>query len=349
MENCKVIGVDLAKNSFYLFALDSKAKPTERKKLSRTQFLSFFAQQKQTIVAMEACGSAHHWGREIQKLGHEVQLLPAQHVKGYLRGQKNDYNDARAIAEASFHGAIRKVNVKTLGQQDEQTFLRMRRHLSDERTGLINHVRGLLSEYGTVLPVGGQVLRQALPSILENADNDLTHRFRELLCRQQNRLIELDEELAWYNEQLKNHAKQDDACQRLMAIPGMGPVVSFAVKAWMGDGKQFKRGRDASAALGLVPKQFSTGGREVLLGITKRGDKNLRSLVIHGARAVVSRSKTKTDRLSLWINKLVLRRGFNKATVALANKLIRIAWVLIARCENYQNAEDRNVKMTVES
>ncbi|WP_245621493.1 IS110 family RNA-guided transposase [Enterovibrio calviensis] len=270
---------------------------------------------------MEACASAHHWGREIRKLGHDVQLLPPQHVKGYLRGQKNDYNDARKIVEASLHGAIRQVSIKNLAQQDEQSFLQMRRHLSTERTRLINHIRGLMAEYGVVLPIGSQVLRQMLPHILENTEEGLTDYFKQLLRRQQVRLISLDEELAWYDEQLKYAVKQDETCQQLMTLPDFGPVVSYAVKAWIAEGKQYKRGRDALAAQRLVPRQFSTGGREVLLGITKRGDKNLRSLVIHGAQAVVSQAKTKTDRLSLWINHLVLTRGFNKATVALENKL----------------------------
>ena len=284
---------------------------------------------------MEACASSHYWAREIQRLGHHVQLLPAQHVKGYLRGQKNDYNDAQAIAEASQHGAIRPVPVKTIEHQDEQTFLQMRRHLSAERTRLINHVRGLLSEYGLVLKQGHSVLRKALPGILEDARNHLTDRMRILLRRQYLRLAAVDEELAWYDDQLKHDTRQDAVCQRLLKIPGFGPIVSKAVKSWMGDGKQFAHGRDASAALGLVPRQFSTGGRNVLLGITKRGDPYVRGLVIHGARAAVRCAAGKDDRLHQWINRLVATRGVNKATVALANKLIRIAWAIITRGENY--------------
>lgn len=285
---------------------------------------------------MEACGTAHYWGRKIRQIGHSVVLLPAQHVKGYLRGQKNDYNDAKAIAEACQHGAIRPVTVKSIEQQDEQTFLLMRQHISGDRTRLINHVRGLLAEYGVVLSKGSHVLRKELPFILEDVENGLTGEFRELLFRQYTQLKRLDEELQWYNERLAVKAKQEDACQRLMQVPGIGPVVSVALKAWMGEGQQFKRGRDASAALGLVPKQFSTGGREVLLGITKRGDRKLRALVVHGARAVVSRANNKTDRLSQWIIRLVETRGFNKAVVALANKIIRVSWVIICRGESYK-------------
>ena len=336
MNKCKTLGIDLAKNSFYLFVLNQQGKPIGKKKLSRSQLLRYLAQQERCIVAMEACASAHYWGREISLLGHDVELLPPQHVKGYLRGQKNDYNDAQAIAEASVHGAIRHVAVKSVEQQDEQTFLQMRRHLSSERTRLLNHIRGLLGEYGIVLPKGGTVLRREIPGIVENEGNGLTDFLRQLLRRQQARLASLDEELSWYDRELKQQAEHDETCQRLMTLPGFGPVVSRAVKAWMGDGTQFRRGRDASAALGLVPRQFSTGGREVLLGISKRGDRFLRSLIIHGARAVVCRAGTKTDRLSLWINHLVATRGFNKATVALANKLIRIAWVVVTRQETYK-------------
>lgn len=336
MSKCKTIGIDLAKNTFYLIILDENNKQIERKKLNRRQLISYFSQREPCIVAMEACASSHYWARKIQQFGFVVKLLPAQHVKGYLRGQKNDYNDARAIAEAAQHGAIRTVEIKSLVQQDEQTFLQMRQHVSSERKRLICHTRGLLAEYGIVLPQGSHVLKRELPWILEDSENELTDDFRQLLFRHLALLEGLDEELKWYDERLETKARQNEVCQRLVKVPGIGPVVSISVKAWMGNGKQYKRGRDASAALGLVPKQFSTGGREVLLGITKRGDKKLRALVVHGARAVVSRAKNKTDQLSQWINRLVEKRGFNKAVVALANKLIRIAWVIISRGESYK-------------
>ena len=232
-------------------------------------------------------------------------LLPVQYVKGYLRGQKNDDNDAEAIVEASQHGAIRPVAIKSLEQQDEQTFLRMRQHVNSDRTRLINHVRGLLAEYCVVLLKGNHVLRKELPFILEDAENGLTNELRELLFRQYTQLKRLDEEPQWYDERLAVKAKQEETCQRLIEVTGIGPVVSISLKAWMGDGQQFKRGRDASVALGLVPKQFSTGGRDVLLDISKRGNRQLRSLVVHGARAVASRAKDKSDRLSQWIIRLV--------------------------------------------
>ena len=342
MSALTITGIDLAKTKFYLFSINEYGKLTEKLKLTRIQLLHWMAQKPQMTVAMEACGASHHWAREIKKLGHQVVLLPAQHVKAYQRRQKNDYNDAQAIAEACQHGTIRPVPVKTLEQQDLQTFLKMRQLVSMERTQLINHVRGLLAEYGIVLNKGATELRQKLPELLEDADNGLTDVMRALLHRQLIRLTALGDELEWYNSEQKKYVRHDPVCQRLLEIPGFGPLVSQAIKSWMGDGKQFNRGRDASAALGLVPRQFSTGGKQVLLGITKRGNAWVRSMLIHGSRAVLFRTDGKTDPLSVWVNRIREKRGFNRAVVALANKLLRIAWVIIARHEVYSPVMARN-------
>lgn len=337
--NHTLIGLDLAKSVFHAVKLDRHGKLTWRKKLSRAQLKRHFANRQSTRIAMEACASAHYWARLFEDLGHTVLLLPPRHVKAYLRGQKNDYNDAQAIAEAAYHGALRPVPVKSVIQQDEQAFHRMRSQCVGERTRLVNQIRGLLAEYGLVIPQGTTALRKALPRILADAENGLTPRFRELLERQYRRLVALDEELEWFQEQLRQQGQQDEVCQRLQEIPGFGPVVSSAVKCWMGDGQQFRRGRDASAALGIVPRQFSSGDKDRLLGITKRGDGYTRAQIINGARSVVIRAGGKSDALSRWIVRLVETRGFNKAVVALANKLIRIAWVVIARGERYQPRE----------
>lgn len=331
-----IIGLDLAKDIFHIAVLNQAGKQARKKKLRRRQLRLYFTQTEPCKVAMEVCASAHYWAREFQRMGHEVVLLPPQHVKGYLRGQKNDYNDALAIAESAQHGAIRPVIIKSIEQQDTQSFHRIRRQLVGEQTRLANQIRGLLAENGIVMRKGVSVVRRDIPEILGDADNGLSERFRALLCRQHQRFLDLDEELAWYKAQLVAEAKSDETCRRLSDVPGFGPVVSSAFKSWIGDGKQFKRGRDASAALGVVPRQHSTGGKELLLGISKRGDSYVRSLVIHGARSVVSHAGKKTDPLSVWINRLVATRGFNKAVVALANKLIRIAWVVVARGEDYR-------------
>ncbi len=253
MSKQKITGIDLAKTKFYLFSINAHGKPAGKIKLSRNQLLNWLVQQPKMTVAMEACGASHYWARKIRKLDHDVILLSAQHVKAYQRRQKNDYNDAQAIAEACQHGTIRPVPIKTLEQQDIQTFLKMRRLVSMERTQLINHVRGLLAEYDIVFSKGATELRQKLPALLEDAENELTDTMRTLLHRQYIRLITLDNELEWYDSEQKKYVRQDPVCTRLLAILGFGPLVSQAIKSWMGDGKQFRRGRDASAALELVP------------------------------------------------------------------------------------------------
>lgn len=335
----KTIGLDLAKNSFFFVVLNEHGKRVTRKKLSRNQVLPYLANLDLSVVAMEACSSAHYWGREIRKLGHDVQLLPPQHVKGYLRGQKNDYNDAQAIAEASQHGAIRTVAIKSIEQQDQQSILHMRRLLNVERTRLINHIRGLLSEYGIVIAQRASTVKKEVPRILEDAENELTNVFRQFLNRQYLRLLDIEKELSAYQDYIEATVKSNDTCQRLITMPGVGSIVSISLTSWMGDGYQFKRGRDASAALGLIPRQNSTGGKNVLLGISKRGDSHLHSLVVNGARAVVAHAKKKTDKLSIWINRLVEQRGFNRAVIAFANKMLRMAWVIVTKKQEYKPIE----------
>lgn len=336
MNEHAVIGLDLAKNSFSLVALAPQGREQWRKTVKRGQLLRILAKQSLGVVAMEACAGAHYWGREIAGQGHTVVMLPPQHVKGYLRGQKNDYNDARAIAEACLHGHIRPVPVKRVAQQDAHLLQDVRRQLMQERVRLGNQIRSLLVEFGVALPKGVSTLRRRIPEVLEDGENGLSPLSRQLLQRQHQRWRQLCEELDWYERELVRQAREDDVCRRLSELPGFGPVVSSVFKSWIGDGGQFRRGRDASAALGVVPRQHSTGGREVLLGITKRGDRYVRATVVHGARSVVLRAKGKEDRLSCWINHLVAERGHNKAVVALANKLVRMAWVIVARGERYQ-------------
>ena len=335
--NHTTIGLDLAKNVFHALAIGHKSAEIWRKKFTRKQLALHFSNSEPTLIAMEACASSHFWARLFKSMGHKVELLPPQHVKGYLRGQKNDYNDARAIAEASQHGAIRNVPIKSIEQQDEQAFHRIRRQRVGERTRLSNQLRGLLAEYGITITKGVVNVSKAIPEILENAENHLSAKFRELLAQQYQRLVALEKELKQFDKQLKQEIKEDPVCQRLIKVPAFGPVVSSAVKNWMGNGKQFKNGREASAALGIVPRQFTSGDKPRLAGITKRGDQYVRAQIIHGARAVAVHAKKKEDPLSRWINQLIERRGFNKAVVALANKLIRIAWVIIARNESYRS------------
>jgi transposase len=323
------VGLDLAKNVFHVVGLSQANKMLLKKKLTRAKLLAFFTHLEPCLVAMEACRSAHHWGREIEKLGHTVRLLPPRDVKPYVQGNKNDYNDALAIAEAVQRPKIRWVSIKTTGQQDIQALHRLKQGVTKQRTELCNRLRGLLEEYGITIPTGIAKLRRQLPPILEDAENGLNPLFRALLNQGYTQLQELDAHIKAYDQQLKLQVKEDEAAQRLMSIPGFGPVVSSVFLSVVGDGKAYRRGRDVAANLGLVPRQHSSGDKVVLLGITKRGNCYLRGLLVHGARSVINAAPGKDDSLSRWVLHLVQRRGKNKATVALANKLARIGWAVL--------------------
>lgn len=334
------VGIDLAKNSFYMLALDEKGTQLWRKKVKRAGLLKFIANLPLSHIVMEACSGAHYWARCFKELNHHVSLLPAQHIKAYLRGQKNDYNDAEAIAEAiaeaALHNRVRAIPIKTLEQHDIQSTHVIRKKLVADKVRLINQLRGLLSEYGVVLPQGKAAFVREIPALLEDGDNQLTSWLRMLIQRQYSRLLSILEDIAWHEKQIQLAVEQSDTCQRLLTIPGFGPITSSQFSNWIGSGKQFQRGRDVSAALGVVPRQHSTGGKTKLLGITKRGDCALRSNIIQGARAVIIHAHKKHDPLSLWVMEVVNRRGSNKAVVALANKMIRIAWAIVTREQVYQ-------------
>lgn len=336
--NDRTIGLDLAKHVFHLIELASDGQVAHRKRLRRSELLRFFAQLPVSLVAMEACASSHYWGRELRSLGHDVVLLPAQHVRAYQRGQKNDYNDAQAIAEAARHGSLRAVPIKTIEQQDMQSLHRLRARHIRQRTAQANQLRGLLGERGVVVPAGLGPLRRALPELYDADDIRLSPALQRWLRCEYQQLRALDGLIEWYDAQLQRLAREDEVCEALQALPGFGPVVASVVRSWLGDGRQFLRGRDASAALGIVPRQHSSGDKPRLLGISKRGDSYVRSQLIHGARAVVRLAQRKDDALSLWIRSVEARRGRNKATVALANKLMRIAWVIVTRGERYRPA-----------
>ncbi len=336
MKELNVLAIDIAKSVFHLVLLDRNSRLIWRRKVRRSQLLSVIANQAADVIVMEACGGSHYWARTLSAMGLQVKLLPPQHIKGYLRGQKNDHNDAVAIAEAYLHGRIRAVPVKSLTQQDDQSFHRIRKHLKQEQGDINRQIRGLLMEYGVVFNTGASSFEKRVPSVLEDAENGLTERIRELIFRQYQRYIELGKELDWYDRQLQVQMKQDETKQRLATLPGVGPVLASLLSLWIGDGTQFHCGRDASAAIGLVPKQHTSGDKIKLSGISKQGDKYLRSIVIHGARSVAKAAKHKTDPLSRWINGLVETRGFNKAVVAYANKLMRMAWAIVAHKEVYR-------------
>jgi transposase len=297
--------------------------------------LAFFSKIESCLIGMEACASAHYWARELMKLGHTVKLMAPQHVKAYVKGNKNDANDAEAICEAVSRPSMRFVAVKTVAQQDLQAQHRVRMLLVRQRTAKANEIRGLLGEYGIVLGLRIDRLRRALPVLLESAEHGLSEAMRLLLTGLQEDLTRLDERVTQLDRVIERSAREDATACRLQQIPGVGPITASALVASVGDARQFRRARDMAAWLGLVPRQHSSGGKDVLLGISKRGDAYLRTLLIHGARSVTRVAARKTDPRSQWIDRISQRRHANIAAVALANKNARIAWALMRRQTDY--------------
>jgi len=332
------IGLDIAKSVFHLVAVNRAGKVVKKKQLKRRQVLTFFSKLEPCLIGMEACGSSNHWARAFQALGHEVKLISPQYLKPYVKGNKNDYNDAEAIAEAAQRPTMRFVPIKSVEQQDVQNIHRQRELIKKARNAQVSQLRGLLAEYGIVINKGIAAATRELPEILENADNGLSTLARELFSELFEEVKNLNERLGKLDEKIKTLNRDNELCQRLSGILGIGDITASALYAEAGQGKDFANGRHFSAWLGLVPKQHSTGGKTVLLGISKRGNSYLRTLIVHGARAVLRHANGKTDRFSLWAQSLADRRGHNKACVAVANKLARIAWVIMAREEHYRPA-----------
>jgi transposase len=287
---------------------------------------------------MEACGSAHYWGREIQKLGHDVRLMAVQLIKPYRTKQKNDRNDAEAIWEAVSRPQMRFVPIKTVEQQAVLTVHRARELLVRERTAVANQIRGLLLEYGVAIAPGIQRLRRELPAVLATEDETLPTLVRTVVTELHARLLKLDDRITGHDRQMAQVARQNEAAQRLMQVEGVGPITATAVVATVGDAKAFHQGRQFAAWLGLVPQQFSTGGKPVLGRITKRGNVYLRTLLIHGARSVLQFTPKRTDAKRCWVEAVRHRRGDNIAAVALAAKHARILWALLAREQEYRLA-----------
>jgi len=328
----RVAAIDLAKRIFHVTAVDAGGTVLERKRLRRAGLQSYLAQLPAgSVVAMEACGSAHHWGRLARRLGHRAVLMSPQFVAPYVKSNKNDVNDADAIAEASQRPTMRFVGVKSVGQQHLQQVHRVRQMAVRNRTAQSNQIHGLLLEYGIESPKGVAALRRRLPEVLEDAENELPVEARALLRELGDEPRRLDERVGEYDAQLAATARGTAACRRLMAIPGIGELSATALVAAVGDAKEFRDGREMAAWLGLVPRQHTTGGRPTLLGISKRGDRYLRTLLIHGARSALRVAGRREDRRSRWALATEARRGRNVAAVALANKNARTAWAVLAR------------------
>jgi len=334
--NIKTVGLDIAKTIFHSVGLDKHGKQVAKKKLRRGQLLAYFANLPLCTIAMEGCSSSYYWQRELTKLGHQVKLLPAQHVKAFVRGNKNDYNDALAIAEASRVPELREVTPKTIEQQSIQALHRLREITVGERTALSNQIRGLLAEFGIIFNQGILNIKKGLPLVLEDATNGLTHTFRDALALRYAHFQQLDKMIEELGKLIKEAASEHKEIELLQTIPGFATLVASSYYSVIGDGRSFAKSRDVAASVGVVPRQHSTGGKNVLLGISKRGDKYLRKMLVNGARSVVNHAHKKDDALNVWITRLVEKRGRNKATIALANKLARIAWAVTVSGKPYQ-------------
>ena len=331
MNKLSRVGIDLAKNIFQLHGVDRYGKSVWRRRLTRDKWLNVLLGKIEPgcEIDMEACAGAHHWARQLQTSGITVKLIAPQFVKPYVKSNKNDANDAEAICEAMSRPSMRFVSVKTVEQQDIQAAHRIRSELIGHRTAKANQIRGLVAEYGLVAPQQMARLRAAVPDWLEDAENGLTSRFRGLLSDLWNDLKTLDHRVAELDHEIHIVAQSNPVAMRLQQLRGVGPMIATALVATVGNASQFTNGRQMAASLGLTPKQHSSGGKDRLLGISKRGDAYLRSILIHGARSVIRTAKLKDDRLSQWVTSLAERRHPNVAAVALANKTARIAWAML--------------------
>lgn len=339
MNKISVVGLDLAKDVFQVHGIDGDGEVVVCKALKRAQLRQYFAKLHPCLIGLEACGGAHYWSRELTRLGHTVRMMAPAFVKPYLKSNKNDRNDAAAICEAVQRPSMRFVQPKQPAQQAVLHVHHGRQLLVRQRVALSNHLRGVLSEYGIVLPQGVKMIAQQLPALLEDDDNGLPMLARHLLAELKAEHDQLLERISRVEAQLKAWHASNTLSQRLVSIPGIGLLTATALAATVGEGQDFKNGRQLAAYLGLVPRQASSGGKERLLGISKRGDGYLRGLLIHGARAVIHhirrRMKIGQPGGNAWVEQLLRRCHVNEAAVALANKMARIAWVVLARNETY--------------
>jgi transposase len=329
------VGLDLAKSVFQIHGVDERGKAVLRKQLKRSEMVIFFANLPPCLIGMEACASAHHWARKLMALGHEVRLMAPQFVKPYVKTNKNDRNDAEAICEAVARPNMRFVPVKTPEQQTVLALHRARAGYVKARTAQANQMRGLLTEFGIILPEGIGQLYRRVPDILADGDNALPGTMRALLRRLLAQLRALDQQVAELKAEIVSWHLHNEDSRRLERIGGFGPLTASALVATLGNAKSFKNGRQVAAWLGLVPRQDSSGGKTRLLGISKHGDVYLRTLLIHGARAVLRHLEHRAHRTDDWLRRLLARRNKNVAAVALANKNARVAWALLAHQRDF--------------
>jgi transposase len=330
------VGIELGKTTFHLVALGDNGRVLLKKKFTQKHLIAFTANMQTSLIGMEACSGSHFLGRALRAQGHDVKLIPAQFVKPFVKSNKNDFIDAEAIAEAVDRQNMRFVPIKTDDQLDLQALHRVRDRLMERRTALINQIRAFLLERGMVFAKSPIRLREALPEVLENANENLTPGMRNLVAMLWNEWKDLELQIVEMNDEVQRIASSDVACMRLQQIPGIGPLVATAIVASIGNGAAFRKGREFAAWMGLVPKQYSTGGKAKLYGISKRGNNYLRKILVHGARAVVLRSKRERIAIGAWMTSLETRAPRNVLIVATANKLARIAWAVLSTGQNYR-------------
>lgn len=334
-KDIKTLGIDLAKDIFQLHGANAQGKQVLKKRLNRQNLTEFMATLPSCLVGVEACGGAHYWARKFVEMGHKVKIVAPQFVKPFVKSNKNDANDAEAISETIIRPGMRFVPIKTISQQDDLLAHRARRLAVKQRSSQAHQIRGLLIEYGIVIPIGINRIR-SLPEILDENKNKISTIARNIFNQLHEQFKRYDEQVLFYSKVIETQVQQNELCREIMNIEGIGPLTASAIVASIGDASGFKNGREVAAWIGLVPKQFSSGNRIKLGGITKRGDKYLRSLLIHGARAVLRFVDNKTDKKSMWLKALKERIGFNKTAVALANKHARVVWAIMSTGECYR-------------
>ena len=338
-------GIDLAKNVFQIHGVDAAGHTVVKKQLKRDQLAPYFANVAPATIGMEACSSAHYWARKLQGMGHSVKLMAPQFVKPYVKGNKNDANDAEAICEAVARKSMRFVPIKNVEQQALLSLHCVRQGFVAERTAYSKRIRGLMGEFGFVIPQGMHYISERVHDLIEDANNELPGMFRENVDRLLQHLQELNRHVHELEMKIQGWHRSNEASQKLAAIPGIGPLTASALIASIGDAKNFKSGRELSAWLGLVPRQHSSGGKQNLLGISKRGDLYLRMLLVQGAHSVINASCRKGVEAG-WLPGLLKRRNHNVAAVAVANKNARIAWALLARERQYETRCSRDTALT---
>ena len=332
----ETLGIDIAKTVFQLHGVNRNGRVILKRRVMRDQLIAVLAQIDPCIVVVEACTGAFFWARKFEALGHQVKLISPQYVKPFVRRQKNDGNDAEAICTAARQPHIPLVPKKSLEQQDIQALHRARQRMVNHRTAVVSQIRGLLLDRGIAIAKSITRARRAIPDILADCENDLTALAREAINELYDLFHDLDRRIRVFDQKIDRVFRDSPTCQRIAKIKGVGPKTATAVVAAIGDGAEFKNGRHLAAWVGLVPRQFSSGERKVLMGISKRGNQHLRTLLVHGARAVVRTAPNKTDHANQWVNQLRERRGFNRATVAVANKNARIIWAVLRTGEAYR-------------